>query len=195
MEVFWTLGYEGTTMLDLQKAMGGLTAPSFYAAFGSKEQAFKEAIALHADTIGAKALQGLAGGSTAKAAVEGMLRAAIDAFSQPGKPRGCMLTLGAVNCTRANGKIQEYIREMRLRGLKFIRKRIQQGIADGDVPAGTEVNALVSLIAVIQAGLSMRARDGASRNELQTVVDCAMLSWDQMVGKRKSRGRAVKPGK
>lgn len=37
MELFWAQGYEGTTLADLRKAMGGITAPSFYAAFGSKE--------------------------------------------------------------------------------------------------------------------------------------------------------------
>ena len=37
MEIFWAKGYEGATLTDLQKAMGGITAPSFYAAFGSKE--------------------------------------------------------------------------------------------------------------------------------------------------------------
>src|SRR5437016_4416200 len=37
MELFWAQGYEGATLADLQKAMGGITAPSFYAAFGSKE--------------------------------------------------------------------------------------------------------------------------------------------------------------
>ncbi|MFX8020260.1 TetR/AcrR family transcriptional regulator, partial [Acinetobacter baumannii] len=33
MTVFWARGYEGTTLDDLKAAMGGITAPSFYAAF------------------------------------------------------------------------------------------------------------------------------------------------------------------
>ena len=42
MELFWERGYEGATLTDFQKVMGGITAPSFYAAFGSKEQLFRE---------------------------------------------------------------------------------------------------------------------------------------------------------
>src|SRR5262245_49107511 len=57
MEVFWDLGYEGATLLDLQKAMGGITAPSFYAAFGSKQELFKEAVTLHMATVGAPGIE------------------------------------------------------------------------------------------------------------------------------------------
>lgn len=37
MKVFWTNGYEGTTVADLTKAMG-LNMSSMYAAFGDKEE-------------------------------------------------------------------------------------------------------------------------------------------------------------
>jgi AcrR family transcriptional regulator len=44
MELFWARGYEGTTLEDLQAAMGGISPPSFYNAFGSKEQLFRDAV-------------------------------------------------------------------------------------------------------------------------------------------------------
>jgi hypothetical protein len=52
MEIFWAQGYEGTTLADLQKALGGLTAPGLYAASGSKEDLFCEAVELHKKTQG-----------------------------------------------------------------------------------------------------------------------------------------------
>jgi AcrR family transcriptional regulator len=52
MEVFWARGYEGATLEDLQAAMGGISPPSFYHAFGSKEALFKEAVDLYVATIG-----------------------------------------------------------------------------------------------------------------------------------------------
>ena len=42
MELVWARGYEGATLGDLQAAMGGISPPSFYHAFGSKEALFKE---------------------------------------------------------------------------------------------------------------------------------------------------------
>ena len=43
MEVFWTKGFEGTSINDLTEAMG-INPPSLYAAFGDKERLFIEAI-------------------------------------------------------------------------------------------------------------------------------------------------------
>ena len=40
MTVFWRQGYEGASVADLTKAMG-ISSPSLYACFGSKEGLFK----------------------------------------------------------------------------------------------------------------------------------------------------------
>ena len=59
MNVFWALGYEGTTLVDLLEAMGNITPTSFYAAFGSKEELFREAVQLHSTTFGANIVRHL----------------------------------------------------------------------------------------------------------------------------------------
>jgi len=43
MEVFWQHGFEGSSMSDLTTAMG-INSPSLYAAFGSKEVLYLEAV-------------------------------------------------------------------------------------------------------------------------------------------------------
>ncbi|WP_312464268.1 TetR/AcrR family transcriptional regulator, partial [Pantoea endophytica] len=45
MHLFWENGYESTSLAQLKASIGkGITAPSFYAAFGSKEALFAEAV-------------------------------------------------------------------------------------------------------------------------------------------------------
>lgn len=51
MEVFWRLGYEGASMTDLTAAMG-IASPSLYAAFGSKEALFRQALEHYGATEG-----------------------------------------------------------------------------------------------------------------------------------------------
>ena len=46
LRVFWQKGYEGASLSDLTDAMG-ITRPSLYAAFGNKENLFRQALDLY----------------------------------------------------------------------------------------------------------------------------------------------------
>jgi AcrR family transcriptional regulator len=115
MEVFWSVGYEAATLENLQKAMGGITAPSFYAAFDSKEKLFRQAVELYSRTLGLPMMKALAEGPTARASIQALLEGAVEAFCKPGKPRGCMLVLSAMNSVPANKNVREYLRGLRAR--------------------------------------------------------------------------------
>ena len=181
MEVFWALGYEGATLTDLQDAVGGITAPSFYAAFGSKEKLFREAVELYSRTLGLPMMKALAEGPTARASVEALLEAAVESFLKPGKPRGCLLVLGAINSMPANKSVQDHLRSLRARRQKVIQQRLQRGLAEGELPSGLDLGALASFYATVVDGLAIQARDGASRKDLNFAVRCAMAAWDGVV--------------
>ena len=110
MRVFWACGYEGATLTALQEAMGGIAPPSFYAAFGSKEALFREAVELYSRTLGQPMMKALEEGSTARASIEALLYAAAEAFCKPGLPRGCMLVQGALDSAPGNQNVQDYVR-------------------------------------------------------------------------------------
>ena len=120
MELFWARGYEGATLEDLQIAMGGLTPPSFYHAFGSKEALFKEVADLYIATECTPPVRALEEAGTAREGIEAMLRRAVESFSQPGMPHGCLLFLGATKCAPANKAPQEYLQAVRQRSPEAI---------------------------------------------------------------------------
>jgi AcrR family transcriptional regulator len=176
MELFWARGYEGTTLTELQRLMG-INAPSFYAAFGSKEALFREIVELYRQTEGRAPAEALNGGATAREAIEALLRTAAESFSQPGKPSGCLLVVGAVNCSQANRGIGDYLHDMRRERQKVIRQRLQRGVRDGDLPKGADLAALAFFYITVMDGLAMQARDGASRKALLAAVDASMAAW------------------
>lgn len=183
MEIFWGLGYEGATLTELQRAMGGITAPSFYAAFGSKEELFREAVELYSETQGVPILKALTDKPTARESVEALLTAMAEFFSQPDKPHGCLVVLGAINCMRDNQGVQEYLRDRRARRQKVILERLQRGVEDGDLPPGLDLRAMATFYSTVTNGLAIQARDGATRKDLKTTVDCAMAAWETLAKK------------
>jgi AcrR family transcriptional regulator len=179
MNLFWKQGYEGTTLAELQKAMGGITAPSFYAAFGSKEKLFREAVALYNQVEGTPMIKALSEGATARASIESWLRAAAESFCRPDKPRGCLVVLSAVNCMPGNQEIADFMCDQRCNREKFIRQRLRRGVTEGDLQKGTDINSLASFYSTLVDGLALRANDGASRKTLIAIVERAMAAWDK----------------
>lgn len=182
LRVFRERGYEGTSIADLQEALGGLSPPSLYAAFGSKEELFMEAVELYTGQIRAAAARALAEAPTTKARVEALLRSAVVATTQPGEPRGCLLVQGALVCSPSSDNVQRYLHELRIETHRTITKCLKDGLAAGELPARTDIAGLASFYTTLIHGLAIQARDGASRASLTATVDRAMTAWDALVG-------------
>jgi AcrR family transcriptional regulator len=183
LRVFRERGYDGATLADLQEAMGGISPPSLYAAFGSKGELFKEAVSVYLAAVGQPARRALeAPATTTRDAIEQMLRANVAAITRAGEPHGCLLVLGALNCTAEGAAASEHLHRIRLERYRMIGERIRRGVREGDVPRGTEVESLAMFVTALLQGLSIQARDGASRAALSAAVDRAMLAWDANVG-------------
>lgn len=187
VRVFRERGYEGATLTDLQEAMGGISPPSLYAAFGSKEELFKEAVSHYVASTGQAGRCALEAPATStRDAIEQVMRASVAAMTKTGEPRGCMLVLGALNCTSedADGAAaSEHLHRLRLTSYRSIADRIRRGIREGDVPRGTDADGLTAFVTALINGLSVLARDGASRAALNAAVDRAMRAWDATVAR------------
>jgi AcrR family transcriptional regulator len=192
MAVFWEKGYEGASLEELQSAMGAISPPSFYAAFGSKERLFFEALDLYVETIGYRPLQALETAPTAREGVDAMMRESVKVMCGKNTPLGCLMFLGAINCAPANKSVQDHMRTYRVQAPDLIRKRLERGVAEGDVPKGVDLEPLVSLYASVAHGLPIRARDGASRATLLAGVTAAMAAWDRLIGPARARRKSPK---
>jgi hypothetical protein len=80
-----------------------------------------------------------------------------------GKPRGCLVVLGAINCMPANKSVEDFMGEQRAIREKFMRQRFRRGIAEGDLPRATDINALASFYTSVVDGMAIRSRDGELR--------------------------------
>ncbi|MBF6225431.1 TetR/AcrR family transcriptional regulator [Nocardia abscessus] len=181
MEVFWEHGYEGASMSDLTAAMG-INSPSLYAAFGGKEELFRAAVGLYGRTDGGYTDRALREEPTARAGIEAMLRDNAVAYTEENKPHGCMVVLAGSTYTTRNTSIRDFLIEKRRETTEDIRRRLDRGVAEGDLPEGTDTAALAGFYTTVLYGLSIQARDGASLTELTASIDCAMAAWPATAG-------------
>ncbi|QBD81295.1 TetR/AcrR family transcriptional regulator [Ktedonosporobacter rubrisoli] len=173
---FWENGYEGTTIAQLREAMGDLCAPSVYAAFGSKDTLFREVVELYNLERAPYWQQAFAEPST-RGAIEALLRGAAISYTTPDQPRGCLIDLGTKGSSPGNTAIQDYLRACRQEHKERIKKRLQQGIAAGELDPGCDVEVLANFYYAVLRGLSSEANDGASREALLAIVDTTMKAW------------------
>lgn len=180
MQVFWAQGYEGASMGELTEAMG-INKPSLYAAFGCKEALFREAVQYYNSVECAALNHAMETEPTARAAIEAVLRINAGTYASSGTPPGCMVVLASMLGSQENAEVRGFLATMRKQGQLGLAQRIERGIRDKDVPAKADAAKLAAYYTTVIHGLSIQALDGAPARELQSIVDCAMASWDALV--------------
>jgi AcrR family transcriptional regulator len=176
MLLFWERGYEGASFNALTEAMG-LSASSLQNAFGSKEALFREAMQHYSEGPSAWYAKALTAPVTAREAFEMLIAEVAANFTRSDLPEGCMVSIVAMQTAPDLSSIREFATQARQASQKALADRLRRGIAEGDVPADTDVDALAAYFGTVFRGMAVQARDGASRTELSTIGAYAMRVW------------------
>ncbi|MFI7705894.1 TetR/AcrR family transcriptional regulator [Nonomuraea sp. NPDC049480] len=178
---FWRHGYEATSIAGLTTAMG-IRPPSLYAAFGDKRRLFEEAVSRYQETYGAFTTRALAEEPTGRRAIERVLREAAAEYASEEHPRGCLIISAAVNCGPESAEVEELLRGFRQASKAALKRRIDDDMAAGRIPAGTDTEGLAGFYASVIQGMSTQARDGAGHAELLRIATLAMSAWPAATG-------------
>jgi hypothetical protein len=103
------------------------------------------------------------------------------------------MMMAAVTSSNTSAQLQKALADMRTGSRDRMKDRIKHGIADGDVPAGTDAGALADFYSTVMTGMSMQARDGATRKSLLGTVERAMSIFPAAPKKPSARAGARSP--
>ncbi|WP_295997929.1 TetR/AcrR family transcriptional regulator [Rugamonas sp.] len=172
LELFWERGYEGTSIAELVSAMG-VTPPALYAAFGSKENLFREVLELYFSGVGFDPSIYFVL-PTAREVVERFLREAAAAYSSPAHARGCMVATGMLGYAPEHQGVAMHITELRRVAREALEARFRAARKAGDLPKDADPAALAGFYFSVLQGMSVQARDGASKNQLLRIGEVAL---------------------
>ncbi|CAM3433008.1 Transcriptional regulator, TetR family [Bordetella sputigena] len=180
MHIFWEHGYESTSLSQLKAGMGqGISAPSFYAAFGSKEALFQECAQRYLSTY-ARVTECLwEDALPPRDAIETALRRSAAMQCGRGHPKGCMVGLGVMSATSPeNAGVTAPLARSRARTRAGIAACVQRGIDSGELGRDVDVRALSTVFDAFLTGLSTLARDGVRHSAMDTAITHIMSVWD-----------------
>jgi len=175
MTVFWSKGYEGASLSDLTEAMG-INRPSLYAAYGNKQELFRKALERYGEGPSSYEREAVAQ-PTARQVAERLLRGAADVQTDPDTPAGCLAVLGTTYCAEDSSPVGKIVIAFRLAGQAAIRERFERARAEGDLPANADPQALTHYLGTAVCGMAVQAASGATREDLERVIELMMRAW------------------
>ncbi len=175
MHVFWAKGYEGASLSDLTRAMR-INRPSLYAAFGNKEQLFRNVLNRYMNGPLAYFQKALAA-RKARDVIEQIFLGAANMPSDPRAPAGCLVVQGALACGDAAGSVRKEIAALRAAAKAALRRRLQRAKREGDLPPNADPAELAHYVMTVLHGMAVQGADGASRDQLRRVAKIALRAW------------------
>jgi AcrR family transcriptional regulator len=188
--LFWEHGYEGTSIAQLTRAMG-VTPPSLYAMFGSKEDLYRQALDHNIERESKRRSEALQGQMPAYDAIAFYLHDVAQGVTDPNKPRGCMISTAVLQHSEENEAVAKAVAARRKASIQAMKARFDRAVSEGELPTDTDTDALARFYSAVVQGMSAQACDGACTATLKRLVDIALSAWpgSRPIARRSRRKR------
>ena len=173
MHVFWEKGYEGTSMADLIESIG-MKAPSLYAAFGNKDAIFKEVVQKYLPIVVNGQLATLNNTSDIVEAVENTLKECVRLFTSPDNPHTCLIMTAAINASPEHQDHVVSLRAMREDYRNAWVQRFERAEQERQLTGQLSPQQLADFYVTLIQGMSLRAKDGANKQDLARTAQIAL---------------------
>jgi TetR/AcrR family transcriptional repressor of nem operon len=177
VEMFWSKGYEATSIRDLVESMG-IHRASLYVAFGDKQRLFLAVLDRYRQVVVRKLLDIFDSSPSGKAAIRQFFATVIDHVLNGGPLRGCLITNSAVERGLSDPETAKTV--------SLCLAQIEEGFYDtllrardaGELDAGRDLRALARYLTSSLQGLLVIGKIQTDRSALEDVVTVTLRALD-----------------
>jgi TetR/AcrR family transcriptional repressor of nem operon len=174
MELFWSRGYEATSVRDLTRHLG-IGQGSLYAAFGDKDGLYRAALEHYRTTLAAAALESLEGGADARSAIRAMLVERVRiAVADAG--RGCLAVNAACERLPEDAATGRIVRDMQDASRDALAEVLRIAVERGELAARQDPRTLAAFLVTFLNGLLVSSKITPDARALEPLVEVALVA-------------------
>jgi len=177
MQVFWSKGYEATSLADLITAMN-ISKSSFYQTFENKHQLFQNCINYYQDRFISDLIDSLKKAKTGRTFIEDTFMSMAEKARPKSDRRGCLI----LNCVSEFAQKDPVISKIITKSIQQMTdvflsavKRAQQ---EGGIPANKKPLPLARYLLSSMNGLTTMIKAGAGTTEIKEVTQVVLAALD-----------------
>ena len=169
-ETFWSQGFAGASLDDLSAATG-MNRPSLYGAFGDKQTLFKTALDAYMDRSRAAMIEAFRGGGSLREVLTRIYHTALGFYlSDDMGGRGCFLASAGLGQAVVDSEVRQIVADGLHELDRGVEGLMQRRQARGELPADADPVALGRVASMMMNALSVRARAGETREQLEATI-------------------------
>jgi TetR/AcrR family transcriptional repressor of nem operon len=169
MQVFWTRGYEATSIQHLVTRMG-IQRGSLYDTFGDKRGLFFAAIDRYDQVVTAKLLAALEGPGSGTDAIRRFFRLKVDLAMDPGRPRGCLVTNSAAELASRDRGTATRVGAVLAKIEAAFHRAVIRAQKAGEIDPARNPRSIARFLTSSAQGLSVMAKTFPERAVLDDIV-------------------------
>ncbi len=177
MRVFWSEGYEATSLHDLLYAMN-LSKSSFYQSYGGKHELLQRSIHRYSAWVADEMRKRLRQAPSGRAFIEAIFDELTEADDDDLK-RGCFVMNCASEFAQSDAVVAGLVMDSVLHFEEVFHQAVERAQVEGDLSPEKDARAVARYLVSSRSGLKTMAKAGAARETLQDIIALvyATLGW------------------
>jgi len=170
MLVFWEKGYEGTSIQDLEDAMG-MKRTSIYNAFGNKHAIFQRVMACYKESVMADLFAAMDSAADIREGIRRLLNGALDIHFDEDNPGGCLVVLSVLESDQLDAQSRDQMQQT-LHELKTaLQMRLTRAKKAGELAPELDTAATATTIATTMTGMMVMGKAKFAKAALKKTIN------------------------